>query len=299
MKAGITLFAENSLASLLSLAKILVSPGKKSGRIRNESGKEECVLLGNGPSLKPIVEKHSAFLSGKYLIAVNHFALTALYSELKPQGYVISAPEYWIEGVTPSWKEERIRFFTALQENTSWPLTLFLPSGARKVKYWQEMLVQNPNIRIHFYSNLPIEGFRRFVYFSLDRQWGIPRSHNVLGHSLSLSLFMRFKKIYLVGAEHSWLKDIWVDEDNTVYMSHTHFYSQGQAKPLPLYPHLLNSGQKRLHHILYKFMNTFQSYFTLEGYARKKGTEIINVTPGSYIDAFPRLNLDTLSETSS
>ena len=35
----------------------------------------------------------------------------------------------------------------------------------------------------------------------------------------------------------------------------------------------------------------FKSYFVLEAYARRLGKEVINVTPGSYIDAFKRMKV--------
>ena len=36
----------------------------------------------------------------------------------------------------------------------------------------------------------------------------------------------------------------------------------------------------------------FKSYFVLEAYARRLGKEVINVTPGSYIDAFKRMKYE-------
>ena len=35
----------------------------------------------------------------------------------------------------------------------------------------------------------------------------------------------------------------------------------------------------------------FKSYFVLDAYARSLSKEIINITPGSYIDAFRRMRI--------
>ena len=52
-----------------------------------------------------------------------------------------------------------------------------------------------------------------------------------------------------------------------------------------------NLNSARLHIILYHMHVAFKSYFILEAYARRLGKEIVNVTPGSYIDAFKRMKL--------
>ena len=52
-----------------------------------------------------------------------------------------------------------------------------------------------------------------------------------------------------------------------------------------------NLHSARLYTILYHMYVAFKSYFVLEAYARRLGKEVINVTPGSYIDAFKRMKL--------
>lgn len=43
-----------------------------------------------------------------------------------------------------------------------------------------------------------------------------------------------------------------------------------------------------LHDILNSLTIAFRSYFQVGDWARSRGVEVINVTPGSMIDAFPR-----------
>ena len=52
-----------------------------------------------------------------------------------------------------------------------------------------------------------------------------------------------------------------------------------------------NLHSARLYTILYHMYVAFKSYFVLEAYSRSLGKEIINVTPGSYIDAFKRMKI--------
>jgi hypothetical protein len=53
----------------------------------------------------------------------------------------------------------------------------------------------------------------------------------------------------------------------------------------------LGKEERLLHEILEKFQLSFQAYWLINRYAAKHGQQILNLTPGSYIDAFPRLKV--------
>ena len=44
-----------------------------------------------------------------------------------------------------------------------------------------------------------------------------------------------------------------------------------------------------LHEVLYSMYVAFRSYFVIRDYAERIGCKIINITPGSFIDAFERM----------
>ncbi|MGD1889614.1 MAG: hypothetical protein ACFB15_03275, partial [Cyclobacteriaceae bacterium] len=123
--------------------------------------------------------------------------------------------------------------------------------------------------------------------------------HNVLVASLSIVLMMRFQTIYITGADHSWMKEVFVTDDNRVFLSQKHFYD-GQLKSdtytdkaRPMYAGS-TTNERKLHEILEKWYYSFRSYWELNGYAQSIGSRIINVTPDSYIDAFARQNISEL-----
>jgi hypothetical protein len=101
-----------------------------------------------------------------------------------------------------------------------------------------------------------------------------------------ISINLGYKNIYLFGADHSWLKDIHVDENNLVLLTQKHFYNEKSARPKPM----TNTGKgvRKLHEVLKKFQITFKNYFLIEEYSRKKNSLIFNSTKNSYIDAFER-----------
>ena len=119
--------------------------------------------------------------------------------------------------------------------------------------------------------------------------WGLPRPHNVLIPALFVAINSGYKRIYLAGADHSWLPMISVNDQNQALVNQQHFYDEHSSKSDLMYK--LGVRPRRLHEILEKFMFTFRSYFDLKDYAESKGSKIYNSTPDSYIDAFDRKSI--------
>lgn len=271
----------NAVQNLMSVAKVCLQSRKPSPL--PEVSTDEIVILGNGPSLRKTVEEHRDFLDGKSLMAVNFCATSDFYTELKPEFYLIADPLFWIVD------EKRDTFFGALAERTAWPLHFFMPTRAMGDKRWQKIIAGNPNIKLHIYNTTPVEGSRRFAEWLYRHGFGVPRPHNVLIPSIAQAIRMPFRKIYIAGADHSWLPEITVTDDNEVLMNQKHFYDEGKSKAEGVKQENLNTA--RLHTILFHMYTAFKAYFTLRDYARSMGKEVINITPGSYIDAFKRQKL--------
>ncbi|MGI9544563.1 MAG: hypothetical protein ACR2MX_14980 [Cyclobacteriaceae bacterium] len=258
---------------------------------------KECVILGNGPSLNDTLEKCPDFLEGRALFAVNFFARTSAFEKLQPKYYVICSPEYFVGEQKKEWVEDRLKTFKILAESTRWELHLFVPTLAKKNKEWQRILETNTNIKIFYFNNTPVEGPPAFRHFLFRKNLGMPRPHNVLIPSIFLALNLEFKKIYLAGADHSWTREISVNDQNQVLIGQKHFYDAettqetlGKNKPAAQAMYLGGTNQTRkLHEVLIKFVRSFQSYWVLKSYAASLDASIINITPGSYIDAFERL----------
>jgi hypothetical protein len=217
---------------------------------------------------------------------VNHFAESEYYKQIKPNFYVLNAPEMWMEDVESFHREKGQKLFKSIADNTSWSLQLFIPAQAKKVRGWQKVLSENKFITINYFNTTPLEGFEKFIFKMMENGWGMPRPHNVLIPSIILSMRMGFKKIYLAGADHSWLKEIFVSEDNEVFLTQKHFYDEKKAEARTM--DKLGKGSRKLHEVLEKFTYAFSCYFLLNRYAKKKQISIINLTEGSFIDAFDR-----------
>jgi len=283
----IKIFFEKLFQSLSSLIKVLLlsKPLKKLPVPRYK----ELIILGNGPSLKNFLLHKKDFLQKKDLLAVNHFVNTSEFTELKPRLYLINVPEFWKEDVEEDYRQKRKKLFQDFAKKTTWDIDLFLDVGAKKARYWKEIIKDNPHLKIHYFNSTPISGFDKFSFFCYKYRCGMPRPHNVLIPSLIMGINMDYKKIYLIGADHNWMQDLFVAKDNTVYLTQKHFYDEQTARPDVMKKE--GKGKRKMHEILIKFVHAFNGYWKINDYAAEQKVEIINLTHNSMIDAFKRENL--------
>ncbi|MDR0895254.1 MAG: hypothetical protein LBN06_08165 [Prevotellaceae bacterium] len=273
----------NLWQSLLSLVKIVLQSRWCTALPVSFDHRDELLILANGPSLSRTVTEAADFVRGKTLLAVNFCVTSPMFEQLRPELYLIADPLFWIV------PEKRVQLFQTLAEKTMWEMNLFIPARALKNRLWQPLLASNRHIHIYIYNTTPIEGFQWFCNALFRRGWGVPRPHNVLIPAIAVGLRLPFRKIYLAGADHSWLPEISVTDDNVVLMHQRHFYDRDHSKAETVSQENLHSA--RLYTILYHMYVAFKSYFVLEAYSQALHKEIINVTPGSYIDAFKRMKV--------
>ncbi len=285
-KSKFQIFTENLVQSALSVLKIMIFSKLVKSYKKGIKEKGECIIIGNGPSLNKTITEHTEVFKSKNLMAVNLFVNTKYYEEYKPKFYVLNAPEMWDENLDEKYRNLSNTLFQNLAKKTTWSLVLFMNSHALKFKQWRNILSSNNNIDIRFFNAAPIEGFSFFERFCYRKNLGMPRPHNVLVPSLVIALNLPFDKIYLTGADHNWIKDLYVSDDNVVYLTQKHFYDEQTAQRNTM--HKRGKGQRKMHEILNKFAHSFESYFKIRAFADKLNKTILNVTPNSFIDAFDR-----------
>lgn len=265
-------------ASAKSLVKIVLQT--KHHRIpRSAIDNQALVVLGNGPSLRGVLDGSPDLLRRHRLMAVNFFGNTPEFSELKPEFYVLADPHFFRNPDDPN--------VASLMRNlavATWPLTLFIPSGAKV----PEALRKAENVVVTPYNCVGVEGFGWLERLAFRHHRGMPRPRNVLVPSVMLGLWMGFRRIYLLGADHSWLGMLSVDEQNRVATVQPHFYKEDERELSRIKADYI---KRPLHEVLRGFYLAFKSYHTIEPYARSIGAAVYNSTPGSFIDAFERAPL--------
>jgi hypothetical protein len=273
--------------SLLSILKVLLfSKFKRFDTTKIQKNHENCIILGNGPSLNDSIEQYKSIINNYDLICVNYFPKSEHFETLKPAIFVTAAPEFWIDDVDDNYKEKSKILFDALANKTNWKLVLFIPWEAKNYPKWQKQIAVNANISVVYFNPTPVDGFTNFRHLLFSQNLGMPRPQNVLIPSLMLSISMNYEKIYLLGADHNWLNEFSVDDNNNVLLRQKHFYDASEAKHLKMGK--LGRGKRKMHEILHKFMHTFKNYHTIREYADSRNVKIINSTSNSFIDAFER-----------
>ena len=272
------------ISSILTFFKVIIQSSffLKKFKAQNET----CIILGNGPSLNKVLEKHLSKLSTKSLLCVNQFPLTPYFTKLKPDYYIFVSDEYWkFDTIDPN-TELRKNIINALVENTTWDLVVFAPARSKSNKAFIKKIKSNSHLQLYFYNKTPVEGLKSINLLLMSYRLACPRPHNVLIPSIYVCILSNFKKIILLGADHSWLPMISVTEENITLVNKKHFYDESTAKGELMYRH--GKNPRKLHEVLEKFMYSFRSYFDLKKFADAKNAKVYNCTKGSFIDAFER-----------
>ena len=268
-------------ATLASFIKIPIMSRRPSPKSRDR--KDTIIIMGNGPSLRDAMEQDRDVLMAYPRLAVNLSALTPDFRDLRPDYYILADIAFFLKEKTGKVPQ----LWEALR-SVDWQMTLFLPATARKMP---EVKSLPANITLKFYNLTPAEGFRCVMHPLYDSGLAMPRPRNVLIPSIISSMREGFKKIVLIGADHNWSKTLWVTERNRVVSVQPHFYKDDDAELRRAEEIFKNV---HIHDVYENYAIAFRSYFNVKAYADRRGVEILNATPGSFIDAFPRIRLADL-----
>lgn len=233
--------------------------------------------MGNGPSLRETIAAHRDLLATSPTLAVNFAANAAEFDALRPSLYVLADPHFF-NGIATDPNVGRLWSNIA---SVAWKMTLYVPCKAKI----PESIEKNANIELKRYNLTPGEGLRGPVYWLYRHGLAMPRPRNVLIASIMVALREGYRDIRIVGADHTWSRDLWVDDRNRVISVQKHFYKDNEKE----FERVAQEyAGYHLHHILQSLTIAFRSYHQIADYAASIGARIINCTPGSFIDAFPR-----------
>lgn len=271
---------DNLSKSTATLVRVILM-GRRTDFPRLQTCRGDAlIILGNGPSLRDNLDQDMAVLHSHDTLAVNFAATTPEFKSLHPRYYVLADPHFF-----NNTEDANVSRLIESLSAVDWGLILFVPAqSARKVR----RMISNPNIRIAGFNMLAAEGFLWLSQQLMQRHMGMPRPRNVLIPSLMIGIWLGYSRIVVLGADHSWLKTLSVDDNNKVVSVQPHFYKEN---PQEIERITKTYDSRRLHEVLESMCIAFKAYHSIEAFARHRGVEILNATPGSYIDAFRRANL--------
>jgi hypothetical protein len=279
-------FAGNCLNSAISFLKIIF---QSSFSVKLPTAHQDsCVILGNGPSLSLSLSKHPDFFKQHALICVNGFAFGKEYTELKPAYYVLMDPILWLDD-----NELVKKILDAIIQHTSWKIQLLVPQKARNSPALIRLQKQNSNIYVNYFNYTIFSGFTGLSHFLFSKNLAMPQSQNVLVASLFLSINMHFKTIFIVGADHTWLENLHVNDNNQLCLKDPHFYdNEPKVNYRLFYKDVHHQETFSMREILHTFGKAFYGYEVVKKYADYAKTTIYNASEISFIDAFERRKIE-------
>lgn len=232
---------------------------------------DKCVIVGNGPSFHDSLKKIKC--EDVDYFVVNSFNLSEYFLKIKPSNYIILDPGY-LNLSSNNDLNERIKKTITDLNKVNWDINLFLPLYPPN-EYFDKNIF-NSKIKIQKYSNYPFKSM--FKNFFVSKRLGILGGKNVLTAAISIALVKNYKTLYLIGADHSWLEEVGVDNIGT-YQELKHSYNELK----------LNRNYHKKDELakgLISLGNLLLSYYELNSLAEVLGKEIIQLDEKTYIDAF-------------
>lgn len=248
-----------------------------------EKKSDTICILGNGPSLVESCNKYINFISRHDVIGVNFLCITDVFTQVKPSIYVISDPAFFQQEKNDNIKQFEKAFFS----NTTWNMSVVIPDFASESEFCSKVK-QSEKFKVYFYNTRNCSSNENF-FEQYNRNLLTPPARNVLNFALYLSIFMKYKEVYLFGAENSFMNDLHVDQkDNKLYFMYKHFYDEGKKIYLYYDDSKPERGIMKLYEFLSEHSKTMKLYWDLLDYSNYNNVKIYNASEYSLIDAFER-----------
>lgn len=251
----------------------------------NNTKRRKLCLLGNGPSFS-LIEKHLDQLKDFDFCAVNLSVNTDLFFKLKPKMLVMVDMLFWQKP-----ESEHIKKAWDNIQRIDWAIQIFIPYDFPY--HIKEAFEKNKNVTVRRYANNSWEPETK--YANRIKMWlykkGLvsPNFSNVSLSAIYAAILCGYKEINLLGVEHSWMKDIGVNNCNEVVVVDRHYYGENETVWRNY-----DGTPIRLIDFLSSQLVTFTGHLYLQEFADYMNVKIFNRTTGSFIDAYEKRTLDTL-----
>ncbi|MGM9803113.1 MAG: hypothetical protein ACI308_02945 [Muribaculaceae bacterium] len=272
-------FCSTAASTISSMVKIALMSRPNITMPRADAG-TQMVILGNGPSLNTTIAQSLDFVTSHHRMAVNFAANAPEFKSLQPTHYVLADPHFFKAIDQPNVAKLWLNL-----AQVDWAMHVFIPTNVAIPTDVAGIIAGNACLSLHRYNLTPVEGATWLQNWAFGNGMGMPRPRNVLIPAIMIALMCGYRTIYIAGADHSWTRTLSVDDDNNVVSIQPHFYKEDDKEVERVNTEYM---QYPLHQILFSFYVAFRSYHVIARYASHLGVDIYNITPGSFIDAFPR-----------
>ena len=270
---------ENGYLIFISIIGLLELLLKRAYMPFFKSECDEVIILGNGPSLKNI--DLAKLRDKKRIIAcVNYFPI---YNEdffiIKPDFLCLFDPVFF-DFIVEHNKEDNLKLLDCL-EKVDWKLIILCPAGKR-------LHLKNNNISYSWinYNINPFPFVNKLVSFFYKKNILSYGCYNVVLGALYYFISCKYDNIYIAGVDMSDFKNLYVDNNNRVYVNTTHSYGSTRY----YFDEMPEHNVFCFCEILSSYQKVFVSFDCAKKYADRMKVNVRNLSIDSYIDSFDKIS---------
>lgn len=238
---------------------------------------KSCCVLGTGPSLKEDFENGRVLTVGNDIMCVNMFCSSPLFKVLKPRFYYLVDGAYFTPK-TDRHKQMVDNLISVINE-VDWDMYIVVSSSAVSGSKLLKS-IDNKYVKVIRVNSAEFDGFRYIRHWVYRHRLGMPRCQTVVNLAICTAINLQYDNIYLYGVDHTWTRDLFVDEDNVVCYGDRHVYNKDLT---------IIKKEGNFARLLDAFSNMFKSHYLIEEYAQSLGIKIWNCSSDSYLDAYQRM----------
>ena len=271
-------YLRNIIKTLNSFRKILIYTTIHPSIKNCKPHKKSCYIFLNGPSLNEDILDKIDFLLKQDIFVVNFMPGYELFKKIRPKYIVLADPVFFNIDNYKNGLKEKMNSFQENVNNADWELKIMIPYKKNFMSF-----NDNKNVEVLFYNSYSfLNGFNSFRYYCFKRGIAMPSMVSVLIPCIMNAITIGYKEINIMGADHDWINNIFIDERNKMYMKNTHFY---ETDPEPI------SLSYSMSQILRGQYQAFLNYEIIRRYADYYNIKIYNLSKKSMIDSFERKNI--------
>lgn len=222
---------------------------KDNRKYRDCHAGERCFIIATGPSIKNLTLEQVSCLSKECVFAVNSMYKAPILRGIIPRYYALFDNNYWGEASNEFSEIRHLYKDTPPTFITDFRAKRFIPEDTKYVALYAK--------------NYPIKDMR------YDLSGNVSIAMNVVGFAIISAIYMGFKEIYLLGSDYSLFCS---RTDNHCYDDYL------DNQDLPRY---------NLSFYLKYYHLTTEIHYLIAKLARDNNIQIVNLTDGSLLDAYP------------
>ena len=226
-----------------------------------------CFILATGPSINNI---DLLKLKDELCIGTSLFHLHNDYKYINPE-YHCFAPSH-----PPITDDQLFEGFKQYKSNKT-EKTKTIIADYDYQKYMKKGFISDRN-----YIKYNKDGV-----FPVDFTKKVPSIRTVVHLAIYWAIYTGIKEIYLLGVDHNFLENF----KNTNNM---HFYKENDNKMTKKGFNVWDDVDNDLGNYCYLMYLLWEEYKNIKKYTEKSGFQIFNATPGSFLDVFPKKNLNEI-----